>query len=521
MEAPGTPIPDLLSLANALQEPLSPLILDEAEVVKDNLQAFCKLRSDPPLMQRARYLADSAAPFLGCFREKSCRAETEAARELLQYIQNRVVLENLPPDAVEELLTLAKKIAGGRRNEERQELGRAMAAELKAFKKSSRPPFMECPEKYLTGYNPPSEKLYVIPGMETLIAHWRAVYFGGEGAVIFAARNSKAGLSMIDLFPSDPFDRRGLELARITFRGNVSGELTQRNNAVSENGERFLYSRGKYAEIYYGAVAYSEWQPHLENCFVQQGLPADLAKIAIVESRMDFNAIARQSGATGPYQFLPETAKAYGLTVTDEVDERRNPVFAAQAAAALLRQAKTAILSEGFVPGVRFSTETADILSTSAYHAGIGNLRRGLREAGKELENAEEIITDLFTGNLRVGGFRDDSKDYPPQLYPAVEAVAQLPPDQRLRPLKLVAVHLDLKKGVMVPLMEMTRMLSYRDFIHINPQYDWDGSLTKKPMASIGLKARFLMLEADVSRLKAWLVRNDYAAEEEIKITSL
>ncbi|OGQ46805.1 MAG: hypothetical protein A3H42_03545 [Deltaproteobacteria bacterium RIFCSPLOWO2_02_FULL_46_8] len=496
---------DYSKLSEALNDKTSPGVLDTTELAREpSLRAFCSLREDPPLMQRARYLAGNPGEFL-------------------EYIRNRNILENLPPPAIEELQELA------------QIMGGVGLAEIEAFKNSPRAPFVACPEKYITDYKSVSEPLYVIPGLEKLIAYWRAVDFGSDGTVVFAGRNSKERISTTDFFPTDPFDIRGLRLARVTFQKNVNAQLAELNETVPKNGERFLHKRGEHPSIYRGAILYSEWQPHLEKKFADRGLPAHLAKIAIVESRM---SIYDRSGenAVGPYQFKEAIGKHYGLRIDAEIDERLNPVFAAESAARLLQEAKRGILSEGFVPGTTFNNRLADILSTSAYHAGFDSLRTALRKAKKDLEaqkpskpvTAEMIAAYPFASPLRIKKFRDDSKDYPPQLYPAVEAVDRLPPEARLPVRKLVTVSLNLKQGVEIPLLEMVAQLSYRDFININSQYDWDGSRTGNPIDTMTLKmaenpkhqTRFLLLEADVSRLKSWLIQNGYVTEDQIKIFS-
>src|SRR6188768_4195315 len=64
----------------------------------------------------------------------------------------------------------------------------------------------------------------------------------------------------------------------------------------------------------------------------KHGLPGDLEAVVFVES--GFWPTAKSSaGAVGLWQFMPATARAYGLTVTPTFDERRNPWRASDAAA--------------------------------------------------------------------------------------------------------------------------------------------------------------------------------------------
>lgn len=64
----------------------------------------------------------------------------------------------------------------------------------------------------------------------------------------------------------------------------------------------------------------------------RHGLPADLAYVPWVESEWT-NEATSSAGAAGMWQFMAATARAYGLEVSEYVDERRDPVRASEAAA--------------------------------------------------------------------------------------------------------------------------------------------------------------------------------------------
>lgn len=85
--------------------------------------------------------------------------------------------------------------------------------------------------------------------------------------------------------------------------------------------------------------AYDEmgrWQPYLEEIFRRQGVPAEYIFLAIPESHWNPRAVSRV-GATGPYQFMKETARMYDLTVASSIDERKDPLKSAEACAKLLK----------------------------------------------------------------------------------------------------------------------------------------------------------------------------------------
>lgn len=61
----------------------------------------------------------------------------------------------------------------------------------------------------------------------------------------------------------------------------------------------------------------------IEKIFHQYDLPAELKYIAIVESKLKYNAVSR-SGAVGMWQFMPATAQRFGLKITATADDRKN-----------------------------------------------------------------------------------------------------------------------------------------------------------------------------------------------------
>lgn len=73
----------------------------------------------------------------------------------------------------------------------------------------------------------------------------------------------------------------------------------------------------------------------IENVLEQYGLPKELKYIAVIESNLSTGATSHV-GAGGPWQFMPYTAKQFGLVVNGYIDERRDYFKSSHAAARYL-----------------------------------------------------------------------------------------------------------------------------------------------------------------------------------------
>ena len=103
----------------------------------------------------------------------------------------------------------------------------------------------------------------------------------------------------------------------------------------------------------------------IEALFHQYGVPEALINVAFVES--NFNSNAKSSaGAGGMWQFMPYTAKAYGLVVNDRRDDRFNVELSTKAACMYM---------------VDLYSQFDDwYLALAAYNAGPSRIKQAIRE---------------------------------------------------------------------------------------------------------------------------------------------
>ncbi|MBD3300788.1 MAG: transglycosylase SLT domain-containing protein [Candidatus Moranbacteria bacterium] len=107
----------------------------------------------------------------------------------------------------------------------------------------------------------------------------------------------------------------------------------------------------------------NKYFPYIEKKLKERGMPDDLKYIAVAESALVQNARSH-AGAVGIWQFIPDTARQYGLMVNDSVDERLNYEKATRKALDFLEE-----LHE------EFGSWT---LAAAAYNTGQGNIDKSL-----------------------------------------------------------------------------------------------------------------------------------------------
>ena len=110
------------------------------------------------------------------------------------------------------------------------------------------------------------------------------------------------------------------------------------------------------------------YMPVIQQIFeTEYGLPGELTKLPIIESSFDHEAYS-SVGAAGIWQFMPRTAREYGLIVNSSIDERRDVVEASRAAAKYFRDAYRALDSWP--------------LAITSYNHGITGMKRKVAQLG-------------------------------------------------------------------------------------------------------------------------------------------
>lgn len=93
---------------------------------------------------------------------------------------------------------------------------------------------------------------------------------------------------------------------------------------------------GRDAEVSAALSRLERYRPTLEDILHQEGVPKSLVAVVLVESGAQPLALSSKQ-ARGLWQFIPTTARQYGLTVTAVKDERVHVELATRAAARYLR----------------------------------------------------------------------------------------------------------------------------------------------------------------------------------------
>jgi len=135
---------------------------------------------------------------------------------------------------------------------------------------------------------------------------------------------------------------------------------------ILERFERELYitAQRSYQVVFYLKRG-GKYFPEIEQILREEKAPLDLIYLSAIESDL-IPTIRSPKGALGLWQFMPETAKRYRLTVNKYIDERMHTDKATRAAVRYLRESKE-----------KFGSWT---LAAASYNMGVSRTSRTISE---------------------------------------------------------------------------------------------------------------------------------------------
>lgn len=230
----------------------------------------------------------------------------------------------------------------------------------------------------------------VPPALESRVNFWKKVYtqYSTQHAIIHDQNNLDIIYDVVYLGDKKlssrarhrklkphirKYKRTLRKLARIKNRVNLTPEeerilnLVQKNFIkASRNIRSQLGQRDRFEE---GLKKSGLYMKEIKRIFKEVGVPEELSVLPHVESSFQLHAYS-SAGAAGIWQFTRSTGRRY-MKVGYEVDERRDPIVAAYAAAKLLK----------------YNYEQLDSwpLAITAYNHGVNGMKRAKRRHGDDL----------------------------------------------------------------------------------------------------------------------------------------
>jgi membrane-bound lytic murein transglycosylase D len=214
---------------------------------------------------------------------------------------------------------------------------------------------------------------------------------GKEYASFIGTADMQAGNLLITSSEQDYSEMKDAATGQLFLRYGFN-RIIKRNildYAKSEKSfSRSLSRAGRYIDI-------------MSAVFIEKGMPAELAFLPLIESGFRSEAHSNMN-ASGMWQFMPATARSFGLKIDPWVDERRDPIKATHAAAAYLED-----LYE------RFDDWN---LALAAYNAGEGKIGNAIKR----------YKTDDYWKIRRTSYITRETKNYIPSFV-AATAIAIYP----------------------------------------------------------------------------------------------
>lgn len=122
------------------------------------------------------------------------------------------------------------------------------------------------------------------------------------------------------------------------------------------------------------------WFPMIDSVLRKEGIPEDFKYLVAIES--SFENVTSNRGAVGFWQLMEPTAREFGLRITEEVDERLDPLKSTVAATRLLKRGRNVL---GHWSAV-----------AASYNIGITGLKRVM--ASQYTDQYYDLIINPETG---------------------------------------------------------------------------------------------------------------------------
>ncbi len=203
------------------------------------------------------------------------------------------------------------------------------------------------------------------------------------------------------------------KLARVKNRVNLTPEEERILNLVGKNfikASRNIRSQlGQRDRFEEGLRKSGLFMKEIKRVFKEVGVPEELAVLPHVESSFQMHAYS-SAGAAGIWQFTRSTGRLY-MKVGYEVDERRDPIIAAYAAAKLLKH--------------NYKKLQSWPLAITAYNHGLNGMKRAKRRHGDDIVKIIDNYRSRRFGFASKNFFSEfmaalEVSKYPRQYFPGI-----------------------------------------------------------------------------------------------------
>lgn len=233
-----------------------------------------------------------------------------------------------------------------------------------------------------------SSHFRVPPELQTKVDFWKKIYseYTTSQVVIHDDENLDVIYEVVNLNELPPRTREvSVRKAKDKYRNILrrlagshgQGDLSQEELRVrnlakgdfSRASERVRGQLGQADRFREGMVRSGRYIDQMEDIFGKYNLPLELTALPHVESSFQIGAYSKL-GAAGIWQFTHSTGKIF-MNINYEVDERRDPLIATDAAARLLRK--------------NYQETGSWPLAITAYNHGLNGMMRAKQQFGDDI----------------------------------------------------------------------------------------------------------------------------------------